>query len=329
MTDLDERLRAYYDAADEPPPEALARIRRRVLTPQRRSPAPWRWPTLVSAAVAFAVLALVVLTRSASVPADDARATLELVAARAAGSAPTALPGDGFVYARTRQLAVNSVFGKDGEARYESESLIETWAPADTLRAVRIDTTTGLHARPLTADDAARLSAYGSTYQTVQQRSTTTPNRAELPVRAYLAAIPTDPHQVVARLREEVETAYGPPPRGSAKPSVDQRTFTRIGDLLSEAGVLLEPAQRAALFRAAALLPGVRELTERADLAGRSGVAIGYGMPNGTREELIVDVDSGQVLGLRTVDISSGTVLAWSSSEQRVVRAVGGKESAR
>jgi hypothetical protein len=329
MTDLDERLRAYYDAVDEPPPEALARIRRRVLTPRRPAPAPWRWPTLVSAAVAFAVLALVVLTRSASTPADDARATLELVAARAAGSVPTGLPWDGYVYVRTRQLAVGSVFGPDGEARYESESLIETWAPAGTLRAERIDTTTGLRARPLTPGDAARLRAYGSTFQTVRKQSSATPDQADLPVRAYLAAIPVDPRQVLARLRAEVEAAYGPPPRDAAKPSTDQRTFTRIGDLLSETGVLLEPAQRAALFRAAALLPGVRELAERADLAGRSGVAIGYAMPNGTREELIVDVDSGRALGLRTVEIASGTVLAWTSSEQRVVTTVGARESAK
>lgn len=329
MTELDERLRAYYDAAYEPPPEALARIRRRVLAPRPHPPAPWRWPTLLSAAVAFAVLALVVLTRSASVPADDARATLELVAARAAGTVATTLPGDAFVYVRTRQLAVSSVFDDGGEARYESESLIETWAPTSTLRAVRIDTTTGLDARPLTPEDAARLGVYGSTYRTIRHSSTTAPDRAELPVRTYLAALPTDPHQVLDQLRAEVEDAYGKPPRGSAKPSVDQRTFTRIGDLLSEAGVLLEPAQRAALFRAAALLPGVRKLTERADLAGRSGLAIGYEMPNGTREELIVDVDSGRALGLRTVEIASGTVLAWTSSEQRVVTAVGGKESAR
>ncbi len=329
MTELDSRLRAYYDAAGEPAPEALARIRRRVFTRPRRSPARWRWPTLVSAAVAFAVLALVVLTRSVSVPADDARATLELVAVRAAATAPAALPAEGYVYVRTRQLAVGSVFGAEGEARYQSESLIETWAPVDTLRAVRIDTMTGLHAHPLTAADAERLDAYGSTYRTVQKRSTTTQTQAELPVRTYLAAIPTDPDQVLARLRAEVEAGYGKPPQGSAKPSTDQRTFTRICDLLSEAGVLLEPAQRAALFRAAALLPGVRELTERADLAGRSGTAIGYELPNGTRDELILDVASGRVLGVRTVETRSGTVLAWTSSEQRVVNAVGGRESAR
>jgi hypothetical protein len=65
-------------------------------------------------------------------------------------------------------------------------------------------------------------------------------------------------------------------------------------------GVSTAPRGRAALFRAATKIPGVDVVEGRADLDGRKGVAVGrYEPENGTRQEVIFDPDSSEVIGER------------------------------
>lgn len=86
---------------------------------------------------------------------------------------------------------------------------------------------------------------------------------------------------------------------GSASRNEDN--FVRITDLLKTG---LVPADlRAGLYEALALIPGVDATEQQANLAGEVGVAIGRTEPLrlGQRQEIIIDPDTGLVIGERTV----------------------------
>jgi hypothetical protein len=116
------------------------------------------------------------------------------------------------------------------------------------------------------------------------------PPGADRPTYRWLAGLPTDPDALLALLRERV----GTPETGSA----DQAVFERIGSLLDE--TIMPPRNAAALYRAAARLPGVRVVPDAVDAAGRHGIGISREDPAlATRNEWIFDRDSLAYLGSR------------------------------
>ncbi|WP_049557644.1 CU044_5270 family protein [Nonomuraea sp. SBT364] len=68
------------------------------------------------------------------------------------------------------------------------------------------------------------------------------------------------------------------------------------------------PATRAALYRVLAGLPGVRVENDVTDIDGRTGVALTYGEAP-TRQQIIIDRDSGQLLAIQEGDGSSAYVI--------------------
>jgi hypothetical protein len=94
---------------------------------------------------------------------------------------------------------------------------------------------------------------------------------------------------------------------GKPSPGED---FVHIGDLLRESDA--SPALRAAAYRAAATIPGVKLLGPTKDHLGRTGVGIGYS--NGLAiNELILDRQTSALLGEKTVDNATGKVDDWSA----------------
>jgi len=87
--------------------------------------------------------------------------------------------------------------------------------------------------------------------------------------------------------------------------SEDQNTFVLVGDLVGES--LLPPDVAAALFRAAAKIPGVVVVPDAVDAAGRHGVAVAR-VDSGEREELIFDKKTHEYLGEREVAVED---LSW------------------
>ncbi|SDG21330.1 hypothetical protein SAMN05421505_102274 [Sinosporangium album] len=105
---------------------------------------------------------------------------------------------------------------------------------------------------------------------------------------AYVSRLPTDP----AKMYQHLYTGLKP------GPEADLEAWNRVGGLL--AGAYLPAAQRAALFRAAAAIPGVVGVGKAVDAAGRTGIAAARVDPwLGVREEYIFDSKTYGFLGNR------------------------------
>ncbi|GAA1017027.1 hypothetical protein Aple_102300 [Acrocarpospora pleiomorpha] len=94
----------------------------------------------------------------------------------------------------------------------------------------------------------------------------------------------------------------------------DQAAWTAVGDILRENYV--PPAQRAALFKAAATIPGVTVNENAQDAAGRHGLGAGREFL-GIRQEIVFDATTYELLGERQVVVDAeqakapvGSVLA-------------------
>ncbi|MDX2561735.1 CU044_5270 family protein [Streptomyces sp. TX20-6-3] len=114
------------------------------------------------------------------------------------------------------------------------------------------------------------------------------------PSHDYLASLPTDPDALLRKIYKETEG------QGNGK---DQQAFTTIGDLLVESWP--SPKLTAALYRAAAKIPGVVMVDSATDAAGRKGVAVArLDEASGQRTEWIFDSKTFTFLGERTVQVT-------------------------
>ncbi|MCG5471247.1 CU044_5270 family protein [Micromonospora sp. LAH09] len=132
---------------------------------------------------------------------------------------------------------------------------------------------------------------------------------------AALVDLPADPDALLAKLYQEREQRG----RGNSR---DGAAFTAIGDILRES--LVPPATSAALYRAAAKIPGVEVVRGVTDAAGRRGIAVAHTERN-RRDEWIFDEQTFDYLGERsylvadTDDGPAGTVLGTTAVLQRAV----------
>ena len=240
-------------------------------TPARR-PARRRWvlPAAATSAVGAAVVLAATLLSLGSVRPTTASALAR--AADAAAQQPDADllgPGQSW-YTRTQSA--------DGQTTFEA------WRDADgraRLRSVPADEANG------------------------QERTTTTSGGFALGLFDYdeLLALPTEPAALLARIGEAIERdpawSGGDP---AANAPLGSSQFVAIGLLLDAPG---SPQLRAALFRAAALIPGVEYLGDVTDPRGRAGEAVAYDAPNppvqggSTPTTLTYDPATGELLSLR------------------------------
>lgn len=132
---------------------------------------------------------------------------------------------------------------------------------------------------------------------------------------AKVSSLPKDPRALLNFIRERTK---------GAGPSSEMEALITIADTL-RTGVI--PADvRAALYKAAALIPGVTVVDKQATLNGKTGVAIGIQSPDGgARQEIIIDPDTGLMIGERdvslkaTADFPAGTATAWTAVQTSVV----------
>jgi hypothetical protein len=111
------------------------------------------------------------------------------------------------------------------------------------------------------------------------------------PTYRFLQSLPTDPHALLSLIERQMSGQQSPP----------QEAFITIGDLLGEA--IAPPRVSAALYRAAALIPGITVVADAADAIGRHGVAVAMTV-EGVRNEWIFSKQTLRYLGARGVYIA-------------------------
>jgi hypothetical protein len=124
------------------------------------------------------------------------------------------------------------------------------------------------------------------------------------PTYRFLQSLPTDPHVLLSLIEQEMQ---GQLPRS-------EEAFTTIGALLHEA--IAPPLVSAALYRAAALIPGVTAVADATDAIGRHGVAVAMTF-RGVRTEWIFSKQTFQYLGERDINIANGSTTGVAAVLQR------------
>jgi hypothetical protein len=124
------------------------------------------------------------------------------------------------------------------------------------------------------------------------------------PTYRFLQSLPTDPHALLSLIEREMQ---GQQPR-------PEEAFTTIGDLLREA--ITPPRVSAALYRAAALIPGVTAVADTTDAIGRHGVAVAMTSQD-VRSEWIFSKQTLQYLGERDTNVADGTTNGVAAVVQR------------
>lgn len=142
------------------------------------------------------------------------------------------------------------------------------------------------------------------------------PAGIDRPTYKWLAALPTDPDELLAELRRLIK-----PFEGQER---SQAVFDKIGELLNAS--VMPPGTAAALYGAAAKIPGVTRIEDAVDPAGRRGVGIRrVDGRSAWATEWIFDRDSLTYLGARsylTVDGpmgDKGTILSETAVLKRGV----------
>ena len=269
-------------------------------------------------AVVAAAAALVLVVFSGSGRVEPAAAQiLREAAGTAAAQVPVAPGPNQFLYTRSKSAYLTMNPGWSVLVPSERE----TWISLDGSRLGRIRAVTG-HPRFVSADQRAGWVAAGSPplprAGAVEETTVSGAGGIVDP-----ADLPTDPAALLAKIEaRSIPGVDGPP--GEAE------TFTLIGDLLRQA--YLPSAVRAALYEAAAELPGVESLGEVSDPIGRAGLGVAFS-DRGTRHELVLDPETSALLGERATllgtgaygfDAAAGTTIGWAAYlESKVVDSVG------
>ncbi|MDA5279997.1 CU044_5270 family protein [Streptomyces sp. Isolate_45] len=254
-----------------------------------------RRPLLLAIGVAAAACAVAVaLTMNGAGPGETVKAApaepaavrlLDRLALAAASSPGPSVRNGQFMYTKTvgHSTALSEVPGGGMEASPTDESA-ERWLSVDGSAGVTTRTATGSGTRP---PDGGLPSLNNPTYR-------------------FLETLPTDPDRLLELIYEDTRSQHGPGSGSTTGP--DQQAFVAIGDLLR--GFEAPPGLSAALYRAAARIPGVVLVPESKDAAGRPGVAVAR-EHNHERTEWIFDKQTLRLLGAREVALRDS---AWGKA---------------
>ncbi|MFF1697048.1 CU044_5270 family protein [Streptomyces sp. NPDC058257] len=117
------------------------------------------------------------------------------------------------------------------------------------------------------------------------------PEGPERPTYNWLASLPTDPDALLKKLYAQTQVIEGEETKAQA-------VFDKIGDLLES--TIMPPENAAAFYKVVAKLPGVTEVPDAVDAAGRHGIGITLDESSwATREVWIFDKKSFEYLGSR------------------------------
>jgi hypothetical protein len=260
----------------------------------RRSPA-WHPSArgLVATAAAVALVAGLGVTAADRLsahpapPASAATATAVLDwIAQAAAAGPAVKVGPNQYFYVKAQVASTSTFAKSGRVEgwiAQSQSRETLWRDNGHSETLQAGIASAGFGGPIIGLTMSAPPSFMS--------------RAKLlyPTYAYLESLPTNPRQLLNLIEQQAN----PSRRGS-----EVEAFLLIGQLLSTA--VLPPQTAAALYRAAALIPGVTVVPDVTDALGRDGIGIAFSYAGDfkdsfhLREEWIFSTSTYQFLGART-----------------------------
>ncbi|QXE35930.1 CU044_5270 family protein [Streptomyces sp. GMY02] len=265
-----QNLLLEIDRRSSPSAPRPTRTRRRVVI------------ALASAAVACAAFAAVVLPNIGTAPAPEAlpasTASVQLLerAALVAVANPAAPPrATQFTYVKVTGHTTALSENEDGTMeRLPQDESYEQWTSVDGS------------ARTMQRKDGSGENLLDA------------PGRGNLnlPTYQFLARLPTEPGALLKLIYQDANLNHGPSSDSTTGP--DQEAFVIIGDLLRAS--IAPPEVSAALYRAAARIPGVITVPNSVDAVGRHGVAVAR-VHNGERIEWIFDKKTMRLLGERTV----------------------------
>jgi hypothetical protein len=283
MNDLD--VMAAFRAETPPPaPEALTDARARLSAEMEMAAEPragaakrrWLWPVVPVAGLAAAIAVAVVAGNQS--PPELTASTVFHLAAQQVLRTPGADPRpDQFVYVESVSAYRSGRIDEGGTHLGEPEPVDRRiWLSVDGSRDGLLETKPSDGSRAPKRTVLNRCDERGPCDQTA----------------GFKGSLPTTPEA----MREVIYDV------GDGD-NLDHRAFQGLSGLIGETYV--PPAQLAAIFEAAATIPGVTVVPDVVDAAGRRGVAVArtYG---GIRTELIFDNENHEYLGTREVQVGAG-----------------------
>jgi hypothetical protein len=266
--------------------------------PKRRAVLPRR---LLLAAVGAGTVATVlvgvnVLGAGSGGASSAAAAVLQEAATRAIQTSDPVLAPGQFLMVTTSAV---SLVSSDSAASYLVLHRDRLYIPADTADewvwdrpAAELYETFSPESEQAAAADFARSSAEGRDEgELLRATGGRFYGSDQLSQMTEFTTLPRDPDKLLERIYALI---------GSTGPSREGEALVFIADALRGGTV---PAElRAALFEAAAKIPGVTITDKQVTFEGATGVAIGrVESTTGTRQEILIDPDTGQLIGERTV----------------------------
>lgn len=296
---------------------------RRMLVDTVEQPAPRRAPKrpLIAGLIAAPLALALVVGAVAFGPSPDAAQAAEALRDAAnrtiTVSDPVVGPGQ-YLKTTTEQAYLGYEVNAEGEySAYRASTVTEVFTPADPEK----DWVQRVTASPATdfygeASHAAAKRDWASTVKDGVVRVTRATDGNFVHVRELGGdveeqALPKDPKEALAFLHD---APYGK--------RTDAGALAYAAELLREGSMVAE--QRSTLYRALALLPGIRITDGNASLNGRTGIAFSIDSDTST-PEILVDPATGQFIGERTLTpaaqgpIPAGTVEDYTAVTTTVV----------
>ncbi|MFE2187006.1 CU044_5270 family protein [Streptomyces sp. NPDC059455] len=271
-----DRLMQHIDDDQNRTPAPARKVRRRLPRPALLMPA---------AALALAGALAVTLTSGGGSgdgahPRETATVLLDRIAGTAAKSDVKPVRQDQFVYVQS--VGRGAELKDDGSSELEPRGEREVWLSQRVKRITKIGE---IHE--------------GGSYFPLRELGGS-PAGINRPTYQWLASLPTDPDVLLKELYRMTDADEGQ--------EKAQAVFDQIGSLLGE--TVMPPENAAALYKAAAKIPGVTRHEDAVDAAGRHGVGIVRTDERGSSAtEWVFDRDSLAYLGehsYRTKDAGAG-----------------------
>lgn len=249
----------------------------------------------------------------ADVGSTSPGATLLAKIADAAERQPALQPGDsGFMYIRSEvAYTTDTISGGHETSTMQQLHERQIWLPAASVCVAGLLIEDG--SRTTLGGPSSGSSTSSSPQASAPQSRGCGEGSVGDATYRLLQSLPTDPHALLRLIYAQTK-GEGPGP--------DAEAFTTIGDLMRE--TIVPPRTAAALYRAAALIPGVTVVGHATDAAGQAGVAVAWTVGH-DRDEWIFNPATGQFLGERDYNTVTGAVTGESAVLQRAFTAKAGQ----